>query len=49
VTEHLNRHWYEKNAGQVVTDVQRQLFHAVHRWMAGTHPVAAPGQLAWGG
>ena len=36
VTEHLNRHWYEKNAGQVVTDVQRQVFHAVHRWMTAT-------------
>jgi predicted phage-related endonuclease len=36
VTEHLNRHWYEKNTGQVVSDVQRQLFHAVHRWMAAT-------------
>jgi len=36
VTEHLNRHWYQKNTGQVVTEVQRQLFHAVHRWMAAT-------------
>jgi predicted phage-related endonuclease len=36
VTEHLNRRWYEKNAGQVVTDVQRQVFHPVHRWMAAT-------------
>jgi predicted phage-related endonuclease len=36
VTEHLNRHWYEKNSGQIVTDVQRQVFHAVHRWMAAT-------------
>src|SRR6201982_3196209 len=36
VTEQLNRHWYEKNTGQVVTDVQRQVFHAVHRWMAAT-------------
>ena len=36
VTEHLNRHWYEKNTGQVVTHVQRQVFHAVHRWMAAT-------------
>ena len=36
VTEQLNRCWYEKNAGQVVTDVQRQVFHAVHRWMAAT-------------
>src|SRR6516164_3845624 len=36
VTEHLNRHWYEKNSGQVVTEVQRQLFHPIHRWMAAT-------------
>src|ERR1700745_3789313 len=36
VTEHLNRQWYEKNAGQAVTEVQRQVFHAVHRWMAAT-------------
>jgi predicted phage-related endonuclease len=36
VTEALNRHWYEKNTGQVVRDVQRQVFHAVHRWMAAT-------------
>ena len=36
VTEHLNRHWYMKNTGYVVTDVQRQVFHAVHRWMAAT-------------
>ena len=26
VTEQLNRHWYEKNTGQVVTEVQRQIF-----------------------
>jgi predicted phage-related endonuclease len=36
VTEHLNRHWYERNTGQAVTCVQRQVFHAVHRWMAAT-------------
>jgi predicted phage-related endonuclease len=36
VTEQLNRHWYEKNAGQVVCDVQRRVFHAVHKWMAAT-------------
>src|SRR5437763_2556218 len=36
VTEHLNRHWYENNTGQVVADVQRQVFHPVHRWMAAT-------------
>ena len=36
VTEHLNRHWYEKNTSYVITDVQRQVFHNVHRWMAAT-------------
>jgi predicted phage-related endonuclease len=36
VTEQLNRHWYEKNTGQSVTEVQRQLFHPIHRWMAAT-------------
>ena len=36
VTEHLNRGWYEKNTGQVVRDVQRQVFHPVHRWLAAT-------------
>jgi YqaJ-like viral recombinase domain len=34
VTEHLNRHWYERNTGQVVTEVQRRVFHPVKRWMA---------------
>src|SRR6516162_9072432 len=36
VTEQLNRHWYEKNTGQAITEVQRQVFHPVHRWMAAT-------------
>ena len=36
VTEPLNRHWYEQNTGQVVTEVQRQVFHPVKRWMAAT-------------
>jgi YqaJ-like viral recombinase domain len=36
VTEQLNRSWYEKNTGQVVTEVQRRVFHNVHRWMAAT-------------
>jgi predicted phage-related endonuclease len=35
-TEPLNRHWYEKNTGQKITEVQRQVFHPVHRWMAAT-------------
>ena len=35
-TEHLNRCWYENNTGQVIVEVQRQVFHAVHRWMAAT-------------
>ena len=36
VTEHLNRHWYERNTGQTVTDVQRRVVHPVKRWMAAT-------------
>ncbi|MFK4723654.1 putative phage-related endonuclease [Bradyrhizobium niftali] len=36
VTESLNRQWYEKTTGQVVSDVQRRVFHPVHRWMAAT-------------
>ena len=36
VTEDLNRHWYERNTGQVVTDVQRRVRHPVNRWMAAT-------------
>jgi predicted phage-related endonuclease len=35
-TEELNRRWYERNTGQVVTAVQRQVFHPVKRWMAAT-------------
>jgi predicted phage-related endonuclease len=36
VTEDLNRRWYERNTGQVVTEVQRRVFHPVKRWMAAT-------------
>src|SRR5436190_18114183 len=36
VTEHLNRQWYERNTGQVVTEVQRRVFHPAKRWMAAT-------------
>src|SRR5438477_6692654 len=36
VTEDLNRQWYERQSGQVVTDVQRQVQHPVIRWMAAT-------------
>src|SRR5215813_7922103 len=35
-TENLNRRWYEANAGQVLTDVQRRIQHPVLRWMAAT-------------
>jgi predicted phage-related endonuclease len=35
-TEALNRLWYERNTGQVVTAVQRRVFHPVKRWMAAT-------------
>jgi predicted phage-related endonuclease len=36
VTERLNRCWYERSTGHVITDVQRQVFHKIHRWMAAT-------------
>jgi predicted phage-related endonuclease len=36
VTEQLNRRWFEKNTGHLVTDVQRRAFHKVHKWMAAT-------------
>jgi predicted phage-related endonuclease len=35
-TEDLNRRWYEASAGQVLSDVQRQIRHPVLRWMAAT-------------
>src|SRR4051794_600680 len=35
-TEHLNRHWYERNTGRVVTEVQKRVFHPIKRWMATT-------------
>ena len=35
-TEDLNRRWYERNTGQVITQVQRQVLHPIKRWMAAT-------------
>ena len=32
-TEDLNRRWYEANTGQVITDIQRRIFHpALSGW-----------------
>jgi predicted phage-related endonuclease len=36
VTEPLNRHWYERNTGRLIKDVQRQVRHPVIRWMGAT-------------
>ena len=36
VTEPLNRHWFERNTGQVLTDVQRRVQHPVIRYLAAT-------------
>jgi predicted phage-related endonuclease len=36
VTEDLNRRWYERNTGHAIKDVQRQVQHPVHKWMAAT-------------
>src|SRR5262252_4004555 len=35
-TEDLNRHWYQANTGQRLTDIQRQIRHPALRWMAAT-------------
>jgi predicted phage-related endonuclease len=35
-TEDLNRHWYEANTGQVITNIQRRVFHPALKWMAAT-------------
>ena len=36
VTEPLNRQWFERNTGHLVTDVQRRIRHPVNRWMGAT-------------
>jgi predicted phage-related endonuclease len=36
VTEDFNRRWYEANTGQVITDIQKRIFHPALRWMAAT-------------
>ena len=36
VTEPLNRHWFERNTGQTLKDVQRRVRHPVIRWMGAT-------------
>jgi predicted phage-related endonuclease len=36
VTEALNRHWFERNTGQVITAVQRRVQHPVIRFLAAT-------------
>src|SRR6266487_6094560 len=36
VTEPLNRHWFERNTGRTLTDVQRRIRHPVIRWMGAT-------------
>jgi predicted phage-related endonuclease len=35
-TEGLNRHWYERNTGQVIECVQHRLRHPVLQWMGAT-------------
>ncbi len=45
-TEELNRRWYEANTGQVITDIQRKVFHPGLRWMAATLDGRAAGSGA---
>jgi len=35
-TEPLNRHWYERNTGQVIIEIQRRVRHPVIKWMGAT-------------
>jgi predicted phage-related endonuclease len=35
-TEPLNRHWYERNTGQAITEIQRRVRHPVIKWMGAT-------------
>jgi len=36
VTENLNRQWFERNTGRLVTDVQRRIQHPLVRYLAAT-------------
>jgi predicted phage-related endonuclease len=36
VTEPLNRHWYERNTGHTLKEIQRRVVHPVIKWMAAT-------------
>src|SRR6266571_9169799 len=36
VTEPLNRHWFERNTGKTLKDIQRRIRHPVVRWMGAT-------------
>jgi predicted phage-related endonuclease len=35
-TEELNRSWYERNTGRLISDVQRRVTHSAIPWMAAT-------------
>jgi predicted phage-related endonuclease len=36
ITEELNRNWYERSTGNRVEDVQRRVWHPIHKWMGAT-------------
>jgi predicted phage-related endonuclease len=36
VTEDLNRHWYERNTGRSIIDIQSRVIHPVLPWMGAT-------------
>jgi len=36
VTESLNRHWFERNTGHILKDVQHRIRHPLIRWMGAT-------------
>jgi hypothetical protein len=48
VTEHLNRHWYERNTGHAIKDANRRVRHPVIKWMAATlDGVVEPGRAVF--
>ena len=36
VTEDLDRHWFERNTGQIIECVQHRIRHPVLRWIGAT-------------
>jgi hypothetical protein len=49
VTEGLDRAWYERNTGNAIKDIQRQVNHPVIRWLAAAIDGVVEGPRVWSG